>query len=452
METAAMNNSEACSNQAKQDTTNHLQTINEKKIKSLYDELAEKEQALILAAQFGNNLIEEKENLERQMESNRQEQLCHIEALEQESYELKREIQSMRNEYEAKIYELTEDLNLLNKKLIENNHNHNSQKHDQNEQFYLIQELSEKNKQLTEEIKINEQKFATESESKVQLEMKLRDNEQAQGESAKLLGDFQKEISKLIKKQQELEFALMQTCNERDKQTKLIEELTKKYLFVENEKNEMEHLVFQHENEIFSLRRVNQDLVYKFENIELHANALNRKRRSTLTNANINNSTGSLSQFEVNDHNENRFFEKQSAFKAHHNSSPFRQIENSNFYHRRSELENDTDLNVFKMNEIEEDDDCENHEIEEADESVDMYTKSAYENESSDCFAGAINWQQEAIAQKIHDENDSNDHTNESQDSNQNDHSNYVLTANQEDSQSPFGRIMEDDSSQSLSN
>lgn len=48
-------------------------------MKSLYKELAEKEQALILAAQFGNNLIEEKENLERQMESNRRDQLNQIE-------------------------------------------------------------------------------------------------------------------------------------------------------------------------------------------------------------------------------------------------------------------------------------------------------------------------------------------------------------------------------------
>ncbi len=36
--------------------------------KSLYEELAEKEHALHLAAQFGKNLIDEKEELERQIE------------------------------------------------------------------------------------------------------------------------------------------------------------------------------------------------------------------------------------------------------------------------------------------------------------------------------------------------------------------------------------------------
>ncbi len=49
------------------------------KIKALYEELADKEQALILAAQFGKNLIEEKEDLEKQIEYTKQDQLNHIE-------------------------------------------------------------------------------------------------------------------------------------------------------------------------------------------------------------------------------------------------------------------------------------------------------------------------------------------------------------------------------------
>ena len=47
----------------------------------------------------------------------------------------------------------------------------------------------------------------------------------------------------MASKQQDLDYMLMQTCNERDKQTKLIEELTNKYLFLKNEKNDLEHLV-----------------------------------------------------------------------------------------------------------------------------------------------------------------------------------------------------------------
>lgn len=51
------------------------------------------------------------------------------------------------------------------------------------------------------------------------------------------------QISKLASKTQEMEFVLMQSYNERDKQAKIIEEITNKFILVENEKNEMENLV-----------------------------------------------------------------------------------------------------------------------------------------------------------------------------------------------------------------
>ena len=41
--------------------------------------MADKEQALVLAAQFGKNLIEEKEDLEKQIESMKREQQTQIE-------------------------------------------------------------------------------------------------------------------------------------------------------------------------------------------------------------------------------------------------------------------------------------------------------------------------------------------------------------------------------------
>lgn len=398
---------------------------NDRQIKALLAELADKDQALILAAQFGNNLIEEKESLERQMES----KVNNIEGLEQESFELRRRLESMRNEYEAKLYELKQDLSLVNKKLRQNDETKSSHEHNNNEQLMTIQDLNEKNQKLIEEIKNNEIKFAAELELKENLELKLQEKDHINSENSKMLNSFQKEVTKLMNKQQDLEYALMQACNESEKQSKLIEELTKKYLLVENEKNEMEHLVFQHENEIFNLQRVNQDLIYKLEKIELHSNALNRKRRSLTTNnlsqfeSSINQSVNNtpshqlkshLSSFNKRNENNNtsannRFFkdatESFNGGQHQANSSPFRQIDNSNFFHSRSEQESVNELDVFnKMNEIEEDEDCEvNHEIEEdADESVEMYTKSAYlDNDSCNHFLGAVNWQQEVIEQNL---------------------------------------------------
>lgn len=56
----------------------------------------------------------------------------------------------MRNEYEAKIYELNEDLLLLNRKLVQKEHN-KTLSQEQNEQMELIQDLNEKNQKLTED-------------------------------------------------------------------------------------------------------------------------------------------------------------------------------------------------------------------------------------------------------------------------------------------------------------
>ena len=40
-----------------------------------------------------------------------------------------------------------------------------------------------------------------------------------------------------------MEFILMQSYNEREKHSKIIEDLTNKYIILENEKNELENLV-----------------------------------------------------------------------------------------------------------------------------------------------------------------------------------------------------------------
>jgi hypothetical protein len=62
-----------------------------------------------------------------------------------------------------------------------------------------------------------------------------------------------------------MELTLVQQFDEREKQGKLIGELTNKYILIENEKNELENLVFQNENEIFKLKKQNQNLLYKLE-------------------------------------------------------------------------------------------------------------------------------------------------------------------------------------------
>ena len=61
----------------------------------------------------------------------------------------------MRNEYDAKIYELNEDILILKKQLKQKDIslNMNTQMHKQNEHLDLIQELNEKNQTLINELK-----------------------------------------------------------------------------------------------------------------------------------------------------------------------------------------------------------------------------------------------------------------------------------------------------------
>ncbi len=109
-----------------------------------------------------------------------------------------------------------------------------------------------------------------------------------------------------MRKQQEMEYVLMQTCNERDNQAKIIEELSNKYILLENDKNELEHLVcfnffksycklfinyfslsqinkiYQHETEIYNLRQINKNMLIKLEQYEypITGNKFCDKRRS----------------------------------------------------------------------------------------------------------------------------------------------------------------------------
>jgi len=348
-------------------------------IKTLYQELADKEHALLLAAQFGKSLIEEKEDLEKQIEFSKQDQLNKIEYLEQESYELRRQMESMRNEYEAKIYELSEDLHLLNKTLLQKELNKGDNMQSQHDQFDLLQELNEKNEKLTNDIKQIELSLSIEQEANRRLESRLKEKEALLSENAKRLSCFQKETNRLLSKQQEIEYALMQATGERDKQSKLIEELTKKYIFIENEKNDIEHLIYERENDIFNLRRMNQELIYKFEKLD-NMNLSHKRRQSNKPR--------------LGDFNSVCFFnETQFGTKQFH-SMPFG---DSSFEHR-NEMEAMSELDIFKLNEIEEDEDAldENNE---GDESVDMYSKPLFDE-----FIGAINWQQE---QKLQDEQES---------------------------------------------
>lgn len=135
-----------------------------------------------MAAEYGKNLVDEKEELERQIESLKRDHQNEIEVsflrlarvkksiptgfkflsvffqnLEQELYKFKRLLESMRNEYDNKIYELNEDINILNRRLMQKEqssmHSKYRRSDEDDEDFEDVDELKEKNKKYLGELK-----------------------------------------------------------------------------------------------------------------------------------------------------------------------------------------------------------------------------------------------------------------------------------------------------------
>jgi hypothetical protein len=120
----------------------------------------------------------------------------------------------MRNEYETKIYELNEDLHLLNRKLLQKEQIKQSQQQ-QNEQFEIIQELNEKNQKLIQDFKSVsiyleiifknfilisffilkiEIKNTIEQQKSLELEKKLAEKEKILNENSIRLNNFQNQV------------------------------------------------------------------------------------------------------------------------------------------------------------------------------------------------------------------------------------------------------------------
>lgn len=379
-------------------------------IKELYQELAEKDKALIMAAEYGKNLVDEKEELERQIESLKRDHQNEIENLEQELYKLKRLLESMRNEYDNKIYELNEDINILNRRLMQKDQSNQSKYRrsaadEDDEDFEDVDELREKNKKILSELKSNEMKLSMVHENCQLLETKLADKENIISENGKMMSTFQKEINKCLGKQQELEFVLMQTCSERDKQAKIIEELTQKFLNSENEKHEIEHWAYQQETEMINLQRINQDLLYKLNYNTNSASKAepstggNRKRRS-LSNTPSSSLHMTLFSTRAPDSATNTPNFGQS-FSAKKNAFSDQFGNRSYFDAEFDDIEETNDSEMFRINEIEQDDD---------DEIV--YLKNGFMDDENDesIDVGGVNWlteAQEANEQRLIDDDNS---------------------------------------------
>jgi hypothetical protein len=105
-------------------------------------------------------------------------------------------IESIKNEYETKIYDLNDDINILNKRIKQYELSLAlCQKYEiNNEDLELIQELKEANKSLISQLNASESQIHVLNEKNGQLENQLDEKERQIEENEKLLGNYQKEV------------------------------------------------------------------------------------------------------------------------------------------------------------------------------------------------------------------------------------------------------------------
>ena len=121
---------------------------------------------------------------------------------EQESFHLKRAIESLKNEYESKIYDLNDDISILNKKLkqyelsIALSNKFDTLNHQ--DSLELIQELKEKNQQLMGKFHLIESQLNTLSEKNQSLENQIDEKERTIQDNSRLMLNYQKEVRNFI--------------------------------------------------------------------------------------------------------------------------------------------------------------------------------------------------------------------------------------------------------------
>ncbi|CAF5194568.1 unnamed protein product, partial [Rotaria magnacalcarata] len=132
---------------------------------SLAHQLAIKDRQLILAAKCGKVLLEEKDELERQIELMNRDYQQRIDVLEQERHELRLLLEQVQSECDTKVIETNEDKFELRRQL--NDLRREQRMHDE-QQTQAIRELTEINHKLSQDFQVS-----CTNESRLQEQLRL---------------------------------------------------------------------------------------------------------------------------------------------------------------------------------------------------------------------------------------------------------------------------------------
>nr|XP_022899745.1 bicaudal D-related protein homolog [Onthophagus taurus] len=203
-----------------------------------WTQLQQKENDLVLAAEFGKALLDKNEELQRQIDANEKEFTKKLEIIEQDRHLLKRKLASIESECELRVLELQNDVKELQEKLLDKE---TSLKQTERDKSSLLDDLQRQNARLSQELK---QYASNETQLLHQLdEIRRQSSGQKKNlqEYATTINSLKDEIDMVTEKRDDLERRLRLLAGEREELTINLEEASDRIMQLERHAREQDY-------------------------------------------------------------------------------------------------------------------------------------------------------------------------------------------------------------------
>ncbi|XP_053558037.1 BICD family-like cargo adapter 1 [Bombina bombina] len=240
--------------------------------------IRQKEKNLVLAARMGKALLERNQDMSRRYEEMQRELTERLEHLEQEKHELKWRFENREGEWEGRVSELESDVKQL-QEMLEKQQLHLREV--EREKSTAVQELSEQNQRLLEQLS-----RATEMERQLSLQVNvlqegIREKSQSTGQHITQLESLLAEIKMLSDRNRELEQQLSTIMEENQKLQGIVEELHDRELMLSQQGSEKDLQLGESNLELEELRHSYRQLQVKMEELREEKSLLHLNSTST---------------------------------------------------------------------------------------------------------------------------------------------------------------------------
>ncbi|XP_018017556.1 bicaudal D-related protein homolog [Hyalella azteca] len=225
-------------------------------------DLAKRENDLVMAAELGKALLKRNDDLVRDNEQMAEEFSRKLEQLEQDKHLLRRKLASTEGEYEVRLLELTSDLQIITKELEDYKE---SGKATDRERSLIIEELTEQNLRLTNELKESCRQEELLAAQVQQLKEKMSLRQSSMTDHMTTLESLRTEIMRLTDKKLELERRLEGLVVEREGLSMTLDESSDRIMQLERQKEEHQIELRVKERDLEEMRHTNLSLSDRLE-------------------------------------------------------------------------------------------------------------------------------------------------------------------------------------------